>query len=420
MATTRTFQDMLNQYLPNQIFTTEMVKRDYILKNVEKIENWKDGPYIVPFEGAYASSISFGALTASNDVSEDAFVRGSISAAKELWGTMIFNHRDLMEHDGKIPETTFLKILPDRVDNFIKNLKTATSQQLGSGPHFARVMDSTNAATGIMVVDKVDRFTIGQKVTLDDDNSSSGDYYVIAVTINVASSEYGSVTLSATRGGAAADVSAYTAAQNAKFYHPGVLANGTFVSFRAALLSAANGGDSSLYGVSKLAYPHLQAVNVDGSSVTASNILDKIFDFYVQVRQKARGAATKIICSYKHMGAIMKLLEVQKGPFKVTKEPKADVYGWWEVGIAQLGNGVYLDLVALQEWDDDLICAWDPSSVKFASNGMFRKRKSPDGKEYFEVRNTTGYQYIIDVCLFGEMAWHSPGNNGIMYGISLP
>lgn len=417
MATTRTFQDMLNQYLPDQIFTTEMVKRDYILQNIDRIDDWKDGPYVVPFEGAAASSISYGALTASNDVSEDLFVRGSITSAKEVWGTMIFNHRDLMEHDGKIPETTFLRILPDRVDNFIMNLKTSVSQQIGTGPHFARVTDASGAASGVMQVDKIDRFSLGQKVTLDDDDSASADYYVIAIDIN-ATGAYGSVTLSATRGGAAANVSAYSVAQNAKFYQVGVLTNGTFVSFRDALLSLANGGAAQLYGQTKLAYPHLQAVNVDGSDITASNILDKIFDFYVKVRQKARGAATKIIVSYKHMGSIMKLLEVQKGPYKVVKDPTADVYGWWTVGIAQLGNGVYLELVGLQEWDDDVIVAWDPKSVKFVTNGFFKKRKSPDGREYFEVRNTTGYQYLIDICCFGEMAWHVPGNNGILYGIS--
>lgn len=416
-ATTRTFSDMLNQYLPDQIFTTELVKRDYIIKNVEQVTDWKTGTYIVPFEGAAASSVSYGALTASNDVSEDLFVRGQITTAKEIWGTMIFNHRDLMEHDGKIPESTFLRILPDRVENFMKNLKQSVSQTIGSGPHFARGVTDGNAS-GEMQVDKIDRFQLNQKVTLDDDNSAAADYYVIAIDLN-ATADYGKVTLSATRGGAAADISAYTAAQNAKFYHPGVLTNGAFISFREALLSAANGGSSTLHGISKLAYPHLQAINIDGSDVTKSNILDKLFDFFVKVAQKARGGkATKLLCSYKHMGSVMKLLEVQKGAFKVTKDPVANQYGWWEIGIASLGNGMYLELVGLQEWDDDIIVAWDPSSVKFATNGMFRKRKSPDGIEYFEVRNTSGYQYLVDVCLFGEMAWHAPGNNGILFGIS--
>jgi len=163
----------------------------------------------------------------------------------------------------------------------------------------------------------------------------------------------------------------------------------------------------------------LQAINVSGSDVTASNILDKLFDFFVKVAQKARGGkVTKLVCSYKHMGSIMKLLEVQKGSFKVTKDPVANQYGWWEIGIASLGNGMMLELVGLQEWDDDIIVALDTKSMKFVSNGMFKKRSSPDGKQYFEVRGVNGYQYLVDICCFGEMAYHAPGNNGVLHSIS--
>ncbi len=68
--------------------------------------------------------------------------------------------------------------------------------------------------------------------------------------------------------------------------------------------------------------------------------------------------------------------------------------------------------------DDDIIIYMDWRAAKFYSNGFFRKRKSPDGIEYFEVRATTGFQYIIDVCLFGEIVINRPSYCGIMYGIS--
>ena len=416
MATSTNFGDMLNQYLPNDLLREEIVARDYILKNCQKDENWKGGDIIVPFRGARASSVSFGSLTASNDVAQAKRIRGSIDGYKEVWGTLEFYHTDLMQHD-KISEQSFLKMLPDEIEDFMTYLKDCVSVQLGSGPHFATVSDATNAATGIMIVDRIERFEVGQKVTLDDSDSASADYYVTAINVNTSA-----VTLSATRGGAAANVSAYSVAQSAKFYHPGVFDSGgdhhTFVSMRNALLSAANGGSTNIHGVAKTAWPYLQAVNVSGSDITATNILDKLFDAYVTVRRKAKGMADTFLMSYKHLGSILKVLEVQKGGFVVTKAPKASLYGWTEITIASTRTGQDLKVVAIQEFDDDIICMVDWKNITFRTNGGFKKRKSPDGKEYFEVRATSGYSYLVDVALFGEMEYSKPGHNGIIYSIS--
>jgi len=119
MATTRSFQTMLNEYLPNNMLKEELIRRDYILQNVQKDDSWKGGKLIVPFKASGASSVRMGGLTASNDIAEDNYVRGSIDDYIESWGSMIFNHRDLMEHNGKIPESTFLKILPDTIEDFM-------------------------------------------------------------------------------------------------------------------------------------------------------------------------------------------------------------------------------------------------------------------------------------------------------------
>jgi hypothetical protein len=411
---------MLNENLTNELLKQELLKRDYVLNKIEKDNGWKGGKIPVPFRGAQASSVKFGALTAESDIAQSKMVRGNITDYVEVWASMIFNQRDLQEHDGKIPETTFLRILPDEIDDMMDYMKMVTSIQVGSGPHFSVVTDDTNAATGVFVVSKVDRFVINQHVVIDDDNSTALDVYVIAIDVNGGAGDEGSVTFSLTRGGAAANLSAYTEAQNAKFYYDGVTDGAgnfmTFVSMRQAFLSAANGGSSTLHGVSKLAYPHLQAVNIAGSTITASNILDKLFDGYTTVRQKARGNASTILMSFKHLGSIMKLIETQKGPYKVTKDPNASLYGWTEIEITSVRGT--LVLVGIQEMDDDVIFYVDWGALKFMSNGFFKKRKSPDGLEYHEVRNTTGYQYIVDISLFGEMMYTKAGNCGVIYGIS--
>lgn len=414
MSTTRTFQDMLNEYLPNKLLKEELLKRDYILSNIEKDDKWKGGKLIVPFKGAGASSVKMGGLTGATDISEDKYVRGSIDDYKEMWGSMIFNHRDLLDHSGKIVEDSFLKILPDTIEDFMEYIKMVASIQMGTGPHFAKVTDATNAATGIMVVDHIDRFVLNQKVTLDDNDSAAASYYVIAIDVNT-----DSVTLSATRGGAAADVSAYSVAQVAKFYTDGAETT-SFTSIRSVLLSAANGGSATVHGVSKLAYPFLQAVNVSGSSISASNILDKLFDAYTEVRKKAKGRADRFVMSYKHFGSVLKLIENKANGaanWQITVEgKKASLYGWDEITINSVKGK--LTIVGIQEWDDDVIAILDMKSMVFRSNGFFQKRKSPEGQEYFEVRNTTGYQYIVDVSLFGELEINKPGHNGIIHSIS--
>lgn len=414
MASTRSFQDMLNQYLPYELLKEELIKRDYLLNKVEKDNGWKGGTLVVPFKGAGASSIAFGSLTDSSDVSEDQYVRGTISSQKEAWGTMVFNHRDLMEHDGSIPEKTFLRILPNAVDDFMDFMKQAISVALLNGPHLAK-LTSDGTATGVAVVDHPERFQLKQKVYVDDDNSAvSSAGYVQSIDINTKT-----ITLDTSRaGGTDLDISGYTTAQNAKVYMDGAQTSANqFSSLRDALLSATNGGSSSLYGQTKTAYPYLQAVNIDGSAVTAVNILDKIFDGYVDVRRLGRGNANEVLVSYKNLGTILKQLESSKGAFNVVAgSQKTSVFGWTEIMVG--GVKGMLKIVGIQELDDDVIMYIDWNALKFFSNGFFRKRVAPDGKHYFESRATTGYTYLVDICLFGDLVVHAPNKCGIMYGIS--
>ncbi len=413
MSTSRSFQDMLNQYLPNKLLKEDLLKRNYIISNIEIDESWKGGKLIVPFKAAGASSIKMGGLTAAGDIAEDKYVRGSIDDYKEMWASMVFNHRDIMDHSGKVVEDSFLRMLPEQLDDFMEMAKMTASIQMGTGPHFATLTVSGTAG-GVITVDHIDRFELNQKVGLKDGNTAIASYYVINIDVNLSE-----VTLSATRGGAASDVSAYTTGQAARVYTDG--ADTTyFTSIRSVLLSLANGGDATVHGQSKLAYPFLQAVNINGSSITATNILDKLFDAYTEVRRKAKGRADRFVMSFKHFGSVLKAIENKTNGaanWNITVEgKKASIYGWDEITINSVKGP--LTVVGIQEWDDDVIALLDMKSMVFRSNGFFKKRKSPDGSEYFEIRNTTGYQYIVDICLFGELEINKPGHNGIIYGIS--
>ena len=410
MATTRSFQAMLNEYLPNELLKEEFVKRDYLLSKVEKKNDWLGGNLVVPFKAAGASSVAFGSLSASNDIAEDSYIRGGVSGHKEVWGSLIFNHRDLMEHE-QISEQNFLKILPGTVEDFLDYMKNVVSVNLLNGAHFAKLTEDGDAS-GNITVDRPDRFMIGQKIIVQDDNTAAVTAYVLSINMN--SKVVNAVTA---RGGATpANFSAITVDQNGKVYNDGAVSN-SFSSLRDALLSAANGGRSTLYGVTKTLYPYLQAINVDGSGVTATNIMQKIFDGLTTIRQLGKGNPSDVIMSYKNFASCMKVIEASKGAYNVVpNSQRTSQYGWTELEVGSVTKGA-LKLVAVQEADDDIIQFIDWRALKFCSNGFFRKRISPDGIEYFEVRNTSGFQYIVDMCLFGELVVNRPSYCGIMYSI---
>jgi hypothetical protein len=414
MATTRTFQSMLNEYLPNELLKEEMIKRDYLLTNVDKDDSWLGGNLIVPFKAAGASSISAGQLSASNDISEDKYVRGQISVQPEVWGSMIFNHRDLMEHDA-ISEQNFLKILPDTVDDFMTYMKFVISTNLLNGAHFATLTAASTANNGLIVVDRPERFVLGQKVIV---GAATDATAYVSSTGNGINMNTKTILLVTARGGATPyDFSANNAAVGAKVYNDG-FKTGALSSLRDALLSAANGGSAALYGQTKLTAPYLQAINVSGAAVTASNIMEQIFDALTQVRSFGKGNPTDVVMSYKNFGSCLKVIEGSKGAYNVSVgSNKASQYGWTELTVGSVAKGS-LKIVGVQEADDDVIYFLDWRALKFYSNGFFRKRKSPDGIEYFEIRNQSGFQYIVDICLFGDLVVLRPSYCGIMFGIS--
>lgn len=50
VLSTRTMQDMLNEYFPAEIIREEMMKRDYLLSKIDRDDTWKGGAMVVPFQ----------------------------------------------------------------------------------------------------------------------------------------------------------------------------------------------------------------------------------------------------------------------------------------------------------------------------------------------------------------------------------
>lgn len=407
---------MLNEYLQIDLMKEELIKRDYLLGKVDRDDGWKSGTIPVPFEGQHASSISFGSLSADTNISKYKYIRGQVTTFREMWGALRFEHRDLMEHDGKINEKSFLKILPGQIEDFLMNFKMAASINLLDGPEFATLtVDGT--AGGVIEVDRVDRFTIDQELVLDDGNSAPLTVYVIAIDVNGGTLGYGAVTVSATRGGAAADVSAYTVAQGAKAYHVGAQTE-SYTSLKSQLLSAANGGSATIFGQTKTAYPYLQAIQYSGAAISATTIVDELFKAYTKRQTHAKsGKLPEILMSYKHFGSVLTRLQSLTGQYNVVPQSrKINQYGWQEVMIGSV-SGELLKIVAIQEKADDTIMMLDWDSITLYTNGFLQRRTAPDGLEYYQIRATTGYAYILDHCMMGDIVCKAPWKNLIIHSI---
>lgn len=413
MATDTNFNSMLKKYMPYNLLREEMTKRDYFLTKVEKDQKWKGGEMDVPFKGGNASSFAFGELTDIAEITEDRYVLGKVTGYKEIWGSMIFNDHDLNRHGSM--ESSFIKILPDTIEEFVDSMKEIVSINLLAGAHLA-TLDSAAAAsalaTGVIVSDRPARLTIGQYIEIGTVGTLKATGFVKQINM-----ELKTVTINAQKdlAGAAVDLAAAGVAPGDKAFVKGAITAGrAFTSLRDQLLSAANGGSANLFGVPKLSYPHLQAFNYDGSGINASNIVEKIFDGYNETRQIGKGAPSDVIMSFKHLGNVMKALEVARD-YSAT-DTKANIYGWTEISVTGVKGS--LKLVGVQEMDDDIMHILDWRSMKLHSNGMFERRTSPEGKSFYEIRSTTGYKYVVDTRFFGELVVSKPSHDGIIFGVN--
>jgi len=433
LTTTESFNSMLKRYMPYKLLSDEIIKRDYFLQRVSKDQNWKGGALQVPFVGANATSLSIGSLTDSGEIGADTFVRGEVGNYAELWGAMVFNQKDLDQHSGSV-ENSFLKILPDRIDVFAQTMKEALSGQLLNGSAIDKIRDINNGTVDTIEVERPERFEINQKIVVA--AATGGQpltYYVSKVSVQ--SDGTGILELSDTSAqtvtGLVSSADLNTELSDNDFiYHPGVIAAGNtiidevFTSLPSQLLakdqvSGSATGSTNLFGQPKTSYKHLQALNVDGSTLdfdsssAANSHLEKIFDAQTTVRRLGRGNPGEALMSYRNFGQCMKELEGNRQ--YQADISKASKYGWSEIQVVGVKGA--LKLVAVPELDDANIMIVDFDSMKLHSNGFVERRTAPDGKQFFETRASTGYSYIIDHRFYGDLVCSKPSSNAIIHDI---
>lgn len=406
------YSDMLKRHMPTQMLVEEMKERNYFFRKVRKSQDWFGGRYEIPFEGGEASSIKLGSMHDASDIAQTQAILGYEDSYKEIWGAIAFYEKDLdLNQDQK---SSFLKLLPDKLDQFLRKMEREFSHQILVGAK-VDTLTVNGTAGGVAEVSFPERFVIGQKYQIRNSDPVAADVYVIAIDISGKS-----VTLSATRGGAALNIAAYTVAKASALYidgsvnvATGALQN-TFNSLRDSLLSAANGGSASIHNKTKASYPFLQAINIDGSGFTAANLLESIFSSMMEVARIGKGNPTEIIMSFGNYSACVKDLELNR---QYAKGDVAAGFGFRTINLS--GTEGSYSFTAVREMEDDIIYLLDWNAIKLAGSHFFdMKRHGSNNDVLFPVRSTAGFTYIADIRLYGNLIVQNPSYCGIIHSIS--
>lgn len=426
-TTTAEFNRLLKKYSPYDLMAEEAKKRDYFLSKVNIRDGWKGGQMDIPFKAAKASSRRFGKLVNSVDINKAKYGIGAITKYKELWGAMVFDDHDLMRHDNM--EQSFIKILPDQLEDFVTGMKEEAGRNFFNNNAVARVLsdavvDAVNLALGILVITRPENFELGQFIEVGVMGTSRTSGYVQKINV-----QDGIIELHTTyAGGTPVDLAAAGVDVNTFdicAIQDGLDSAEVFTSLDTQLLSFANGGSQEIFGVDKTSYPYTQAFNFDGSGIlTGAGLIKKIFESMLLTKRIGKGAPTEAIMSHKLLAGVMSSLQNglvsgtnSQGPQYFLKDTKASLYGWTEIEV--IGVEGSLKLVGVNEMEDNTVKILDWRGIDLHTNGLFERHKDLNGNEFYVDRTEDGYKYICDVRMFGELVVSRPSYQGVIYGIPL-
>jgi len=432
-TTTANFNDMLKKYLPYDLLMEEAVKRDYFLSKVNIKDGWKGGQMDVPFKAAKATSRRFGKLVNKDKIGKAKYGIGSVDNYKELWGAMIFDDHDLMRHDSV--EQSFIKIIPDQIDDFVVGMKEEAGRNFLNNNAIAKVADAVGVGDGDTVkVTRPENFDLGQYVEVGIMNGIAQLPYaytrVAHGDVSAINMDDSTITLINVQDGLNAATTLEAEAVDAPMIFAvegGLDEAEVFTSLDSQILSAANGGSLNVFGVEKLLYPYTQSFNFNGAGiVNGEQLIAKIFESLLLTKRIGKGAPTEAIMSMKLLAGVMSSLQTglvgnrtdgsSNGPQYFLKDTKASLYGWTEIEV--IGVEGSLKLVGVNEMEDDSVKIIDWRGIDLHTNGLFERHKDLNGNEYHVERTDEGYKYITDIRMFGELVVTRPSYQGLIFGIT--
>lgn len=430
MSTVKTasFASMLNEYLVySDILEQEYLDQNWLMKTSNKVRTWQGGTLIVPWQQSTASSVRMGAMTGEDDIDSASYIRGEIFGYKEMYASLVFNSRDLFLDHSTVSVQNFLKILPNQIEQLMRYMKSSTSIQILNGDYLDTVPSGfTGANNGVLLVEHPERFVIGGKYSLEDDDSGPVDAYVRTIDKNTGTV----VVYDARAGGNPVNLTGYDATTKIRLEGGDTT---SFSSLRDMLLPLAAGGSDSFTNQLKSASPFAQAVTYDAGgstpntgdwnnavSVTGNDILTLVFDALRKGHQL--GAEPEcFVMSYLNYSAALLAVEKNSGGFKNVK-PSVDYAGYSSITVGGMHGSV--ELVGVREMADDVIYGLKKSHMDVhCGEKMFQVLSSPDGLKYYTIRQPDGYRYITDIVFNGDFLYSNPWSAVAIWNIpkiSLP
>lgn len=392
MALTSNIDVLLREYAPNELLVNEIARINWLVSKLKKDTKWPLGQYQIPLETNEASRFEWGALPAANDIPQAAYAKPYVNGPKQLLGSMLFDQVDLERHQGDLKKS-FLSILPQKINQFTERMTEKINLALlGDGSVCPLTANGTVGGLVTVGKTKVTLFTEREKVDIKGTSTAvlkTG--YVRNIDVNA-----GTFYLySAPTGGAVVDVSMETTALGAKVYTVGATVERA-TSLVDIIFSSANGGADSLYGgnlvknVSAVFQPYFSDIS---SATTGATFIAALYDSLYECEEMGRGGIQKeVLVPYQAFKAMAKAAESGR-KFEMGKTET--VYG--SSSIELTGPHGTMKVRAARGVPADKAMFVDYDALVLASRGEMIKKANPmSSEEAFEIRNTTGYQYIVD------------------------
>lgn len=404
MALTSNFDTLLKEYAPHALIERETEKLSWLLKKLKKDRSWAPGSnYQIPAELTPGGAMRWGSYAAADDIQQAQVAKPYISAAKALVGSMIFDQADLERH--KSLEKSFLSILPKKLNKFTERMAEQINVALLGDGSIGSTIAPDATAGGVVTVSKGTAAFLENrmKIEVDDGNSDPVVGYVRGLDANA-----GTFTLyDAATSGSVVDLSAYDIAQSAKIYLVGgSVSTARPTSMVDLIFSAANGGADTLYSaqITKADSPIYQPYFSDISSAsTGSDFLSALYDSYFEMEEIGRGGHNKeVVVPFHAFKACVKALDVNRH-FSAKDEEVS--YGSRAIKLMGPEGDMTIRGARGVPAAKALLIDWDAVSVACYGE-LIQPGKKVGGSESFEIRNSTGYQMIVDKKAEFELVGH--------------
>jgi len=429
------YDNMLNEYLRADLIYNSIYRYTYFLEKIKKATDWKGGAYPIPFYGNGASSISSGSgLTPIAEISRSSTIRGYMDAQIRIKAALAFNEDDEDKHDSGSKKDSFMAV-QKHVTFEIAQMLNKTRQSLNMKMLTGFLSRATGAgnASGEVSIDRVEIFEIGQKLIFREKATPAS----VAGWISKINLETDTITVATDATLATAlDFTALGAGfiTDDEIFLDGDVDLATHMpinqmnTLRDILLSNSAGGPANLYGIAKADYTFLQGINADGSGITGSNILDEIFNIYsMQINRKVKKGLgnTKpkdVLLNTKLYTLAMAQLEADEknaSAYNVSSMKKTKFH--YDSVAVKVRRGLELNIIEVPELSSDIIPIIDANTFTHVTNGKLRQKGQKHGNSglFLDRNSTSGFTYVWDAALDGNVVCDNPQANAIIHSVSV-